>query len=66
MTAQEGRLRLNFLAEFFCQLLLGFLNVAEDFAGEDSGEDEGGSEEGTRAESLAEKDVGGESGEDRL
>ena len=40
--------------------------MAEEFAGEDADEDEGSSEEGARAEALADEEVGGESGKDRL
>ena len=54
------------LAGFFGEFFFGLLDVAEEFAGEDSGEDEGGSKEGAGAEALADEDVGSESGEDRF
>ena len=54
------------LAGFFGEFFFGLLDVAEEFAGEDADEDKGGSEQGSGAEALADEEVGGDSGKDRL
>ncbi len=54
------------IAGFFGEFFFGLLDVAEKFAGEDADEDECGSEQAAGAEALADEEVGGESGKDRL